>query len=83
MKDWGFAEWLAQILWLIIFVSTFVYGINWVINFYETTTIDPNSVLGVLATFIIFVPIAALFLFHWLYGKILTTFFGFKDDNAS
>ena len=79
INDWGFAEWLAQIVWLVIFASTFIGGVYWVINFYETTTIDPGSVLGVLATFIIFVPVAAVFLFQWLYGKILTTFFGFKE----
>ena len=78
VKDWGFVEWLIQVTWLIILVCIVGGGSYWVVNFYETTTLDPNSLLGILATFIILVPVIGIFLAQWLFKQVLLML-GFKE----
>ena len=74
---WNYApwyEWVAQITWLAILVSLFYYGVHGVIFLLHSASdagVDPNGPIGILLTFGIFLPVVAIFVAHWLYGKIV------------
>ena len=81
LKDCWYAPFwlkLTNSIWLAILVTILVGGSYWIANFYETTTIDPDSALGVFATFMIFIPVIAIFAaraaYDWLARKVLTHF---------
>lgn len=80
---WNYAPWyehVAQITWLAILVSLFYYGAHGVIfllHYASDIGVDPNGIVGVLLTFAIFLPVIAIFLAHWLYGKLIRFLFSF------
>ncbi len=69
--------------WLAILVAIIWGGTVWMVDFYETTTIDPNSVLGVLASFLPIVVVATVFIarstYEWVVTRILR-YFGFIEE---
>ena len=70
-------------IWLAMLVALIWGGTLGVIHFYETTTIDPHSALGVLATFVMLLPVVAIFVvrsaYEWAATKILLHF-GFIEQ---
>ena len=78
---WNYApwyEWVAQITWLAILVSLFYYGVQGVIfslHYASGAGVDPNGLVGALMTFVIFLPVVAIFVAHWLYGKLIRFLF--------
>jgi len=78
---WNYApwyEWVAQITWLVILVAIFYYGVHGIIDtlhYASDVGVDPNGPVGILLTFIIFLPVVAVFVAHWLYGKLLRFIF--------
>ena len=80
---WNYApwyEWVAQITWLAILVSSFYYGVHGVVfllHYASEIGVDPNGAVGILLTFVIFLPVIAIFLAHWLYRKLIRFLFSF------
>ena len=78
---WNYApwyEWVAQITWLAILVSIFYYGTHGIISlmhYASDTGVDPDGAVGILLTFVIFLPVIAIFVAHWLYGKLIRFIF--------
>lgn len=80
---WNYApwyEWVAQITWLAILISLFYYGAHGVVSILDYASdagILENSLFGVLLTFAIFLPVIAIFVAHWLYGKLIRFIFNY------
>ena len=73
-KDWAWQEWVAQTGWLVILVAILYYGVHGIIaslKYASESGVDPNGPIGILLTFIIFVPVIAIFVAHWLYSKFV------------
>ena len=73
-KSWVWQEHVAQCTWLVILVALFYYGTHGVIaslKYASEAGVDPNGPIGILLTFIIFVPVIAIFVAHWLYSKFV------------
>jgi hypothetical protein len=73
-KDWGWQEWAAQTGWLVILVAILYYGVHGVVGtlrYASDSGVDPNGPIGILLTFVIFVPVIAIFVGNWLYSKFV------------
>jgi len=82
---WRYAPWyehVAQITWLVILVSLFYYGAHGVVSILHYASdagVDPNGAIGILLTLVIFLPVIAIFVAHWLYGKLMRAIFSLID----
>lgn len=75
--------WVAEILWLAILVAMFYYGIYGTIGFFETTTLDPHSALGLFMSFLPLWFVFAIFMAHWGFSSLVKTIFDWMDNHAN
>jgi len=71
--------WVAEILWLIILVTMFYFGVYSIIDFYSSTIIDPNSGLGWFITFLPLYFVAAIFAVHAVFSTLVKAVFMWLD----
>ena len=72
--------WVAEIFWLIIVVAMFYYGIQAIMNVYEGSGIDPNSVLGWFISFLPLYFVALLFAAHAMFSTLVKAVFMWLDN---
>lgn len=71
--------WVAEILWLIILVAMFYYGIQGIMLVFKSS-LDPNSALGWFVSFLPLYLIAILFAVHAIFSTLVKAVFMWLDN---